>query len=108
MKPEGLLQSMFRSRTRRVQVSRHVRRIRPILVLADDSQLEERILLSTNFPLNVSTWTELGPAPINNGQVTGTGVATGRIVGIAASPTDPNLYYVAAASGGVTGCGKWP
>ena len=40
-------------------------------------------------------WTELGPAPITNGPW------TGRCSTIIASPTDPDKWYVGAASGGV-------
>lgn len=41
------------------------------------------------------TWQDLGPAPISNGSY------TGRISAIAASPGDPNRYFVAGADGGV-------
>ncbi|MFH1747082.1 MAG: hypothetical protein ABIG44_08565, partial [Planctomycetota bacterium] len=40
-------------------------------------------------------WVELGPAPIVNGH------HTGRVSAIACSPTDPALYFVAGADGGV-------
>src|SRR5207249_3723755 len=53
------------------------------------------------IPLNTSTWTALGPAPILNGQRPGGGPVSGRVTGIAAHPTDPNTIYVAAAGGGV-------
>lgn len=44
---------------------------------------------------SAQTWIELGPAPI-------TGLSyTGRISAVACSRTDPNLYFVAAADGGV-------
>ncbi len=61
----------------------------PIRLLLEP--LEDRTLLS---------WTELGPAPL-----TGEGFAgntnSGRIAGIAADPTNPNIVYVAAAGGGI-------
>ncbi|HZW10000.1 MAG TPA: GC-type dockerin domain-anchored protein [Phycisphaerales bacterium] len=41
-------------------------------------------------------WQELGPAPINS-----SGGYSGRISAIACSATDPNLYYVGGADGGV-------
>ncbi len=40
-------------------------------------------------------WKELGPAPISNGEY------TGRISAITCSPTDPDVYYVGGADGGV-------
>jgi photosystem II stability/assembly factor-like uncharacterized protein len=40
-------------------------------------------------------WEELGPAPIYTGQY------TGRVSAIACSRTDPDLYYVGGADGGV-------
>jgi photosystem II stability/assembly factor-like uncharacterized protein len=43
-------------------------------------------------------WQSLGPAPIGGGDFAG---FTGRIADLALSRHDPNLYYAAAASGGV-------
>ncbi len=40
-------------------------------------------------------WQELGPAPIT------TGPYTGRVSAVACHPTNPNLYYVAGADGGI-------
>lgn len=45
---------------------------------------------------NNSTWTALGPAPLNAG-----GSVSGRIAGVAVDPTNPNNIYIAAAGGGV-------
>src|SRR5437773_5548979 len=59
--------------------------------------LEDRNLLSTNLPLDPVQWTALGPAPI----VAFGALSTGRIIAIAAHPTDPNVLYVATAGGGV-------
>lgn len=42
------------------------------------------------------TWTTIGPS-----QTTAFGGATGRVSALACSPTDPNLYFVAGADGGV-------
>ena len=85
--------------------------------------LEARALLASTNPLSSSTWTSLGPGPIvvtpnqpppgeiddPDGLNSGLGPApigfsdpsTGRINGIAASPTDPSTIYVASAGGGV-------
>lgn len=57
-----------------------------------------------NAPLIMSgTWTEIGPAPLPNGQTEG-GIQTpvsGRTIAIAVHPTNPNIAYVGAAQGGV-------
>jgi hypothetical protein len=63
--------------------------------------LEGRRLLSTAIPLNASSWTPVGPAPILHGQTSGSQSVTGRITAIAAHPTDPNTIYVTGDSGGV-------
>src|SRR5438128_1363915 len=64
-------------------------------------QLENRALPSTSFPLNTSSWTGLGPAPITNGQIPGGLSVSGRITAIAAHATDANTIYIATAGGGV-------
>jgi photosystem II stability/assembly factor-like uncharacterized protein len=47
-------------------------------------------------------WTQLGPAPIPNGQtVPPAGPVSGRTVAIAVHPTNPDIVYVGAAQGGV-------
>jgi autotransporter-associated beta strand protein len=66
--------------------------IRPRLV-----ELENRLAPSTSIPLNPINWTALGPAP---GNATGTPVS-GRTTSIACDPTNSNIVYVGAASGGV-------
>ena len=58
-------------------------------------QLEERRLLVAGI------WTALGPAPVTNGQTTGSQPVSGRVAGLAADPTDANIIYAAAAGGGV-------
>ncbi len=70
--------------------------------IADDFRLEDRTLLSNNFPLSDSSWTALGPAPVNNATGSGSPVS-GRITGIAADPSGPEagVYYIATAGGGV-------
>jgi photosystem II stability/assembly factor-like uncharacterized protein len=62
----------------------------------DIERLELRQFLSTSIPLNTSSWTFMGPAPLAAPTPT-----SGRMVDIAAHPTDPNLWYVATAGGGV-------
>jgi len=47
-------------------------------------------------------WTQIGPAPIPNGQTQGaSNPVSGRTVAIAVHPTDPNIVFVGAAQGGV-------
>ncbi len=50
-------------------------------------------------------WTSNGPGPLlNGGGAFGSPFGqntSGRVAGIAADPTDPNIYYVASAGGGV-------
>jgi photosystem II stability/assembly factor-like uncharacterized protein len=50
--------------------------------------------------LLLSTWVPLGPAPLTF-TYPAPETFSGRIVGIAPSPTDPNTIYVGAAGGGV-------
>src|SRR5439155_23705592 len=64
-------------------------------------ELEGRWLPSTSIPLNGTGWTPLGPAPILSGTTPGTLSASGRVAALAADPSDPNILYVGAASGGV-------
>jgi hypothetical protein len=54
-----------------------------------------------NLSVVGGTWQSFGPAPIQNGQIPGSGNVSGRVVSIAPSPTDPNTIYIAAAGGGV-------
>jgi photosystem II stability/assembly factor-like uncharacterized protein len=88
-------------RTRRRTDIRRRRELKIDLALTTETRLEERTLLSANFPLATASWTALGPAPITNGQTSGNQPVSGRIAGIATSPTDANTYYIAAAGGGV-------
>jgi len=47
-------------------------------------------------------WTQIGPAPIPNGQtVPPPSPVSGRTVAIAIHPTNPDIVYVGAAEGGV-------
>ncbi|HJQ68444.1 MAG TPA: C25 family cysteine peptidase [Blastocatellia bacterium] len=56
-----------------------------------------------NAPLiNSGTWTEIGPAPLPNGQTEGVQTpVSGRTIAIAVHPTNPNIAYVGTAQGGV-------
>ena len=45
---------------------------------------------------NTTTWTAIGPAPLNEG-----GSASGRIAGLAVDPTNSSNIYIAAAGGGI-------
>ena len=47
------------------------------------------------------TWYPLGPRPITGEHWSGRADASGRVVSIAPHPTDPNIVYLASASGGV-------
>jgi photosystem II stability/assembly factor-like uncharacterized protein len=53
------------------------------------------------IPLSSSSWTLIGPAPVNGGQVGGGGAVSGRVAGLAADPSNANILYMAAAGGGV-------
>src|SRR5205814_7199201 len=60
------------------------------------------VIDSTSIPVVGGNWNFFGPGSINNGQVTGAAApVSGRIVAVAAHPTDPNTIYIAAAGGGV-------
>jgi autotransporter-associated beta strand protein len=63
-----------------------------------------------NGPNVPSQWFPVGPAPIVNGQTSGSANAlgntttlpvTGRVTGIVSDPRDPNIIYIATAGGGV-------
>jgi photosystem II stability/assembly factor-like uncharacterized protein len=54
------------------------------------------------FDISTTAWTELGPAPIPNGQTEGTSTpVNGRTTAIAIHPTNPNIAYVGTAQGGL-------
>jgi hypothetical protein len=54
-----------------------------------------------DLPINPTSWTALGPAPIANGQDPGNGPVSGRITGLATDPNNANIMYAATAGGGV-------
>jgi photosystem II stability/assembly factor-like uncharacterized protein len=60
--------------------------------------LDVRQLLTSTFGY---PWGPFGPAPIETGQTPGNLPCTGRVAAITAHPTNPNIIYVASASGGV-------
>src|SRR5262249_26009326 len=64
-------------------------------------RLEDRLAPSNSIPLNAVSWTPLGPTPINSGTAPGGISCSGRTSAIAAHPTDPNILYIGAASGGI-------
>jgi uncharacterized repeat protein (TIGR01451 family) len=57
----------------------------------------------TSIPLNGASWTAIGPGPLSISGLGGdpNSNVSGRLVGIAPHPTDPNTIYIAAAGGGV-------
>src|SRR5437764_1253879 len=68
--------------------------------------LEDRTLLSSSIPLSSTTWTPIGPAGIQSNTKFGPfggngGLSSGRISGVAADPSNPNVLYIAATGGGV-------
>jgi photosystem II stability/assembly factor-like uncharacterized protein len=58
-----------------------------------------RAPLLPTIQLSTTTWTALGPAPLNSLDVTDN--VSGRLAAVAAHPTDANTIYVAPAGGGV-------
>jgi photosystem II stability/assembly factor-like uncharacterized protein len=67
-----------------------------------ESLLRERAKRGLASPVDVTNWTFLGPAPIPQGQTTGTRVpVSGRTIAIAVHPTNPDIVYVGTAQGGL-------
>ena len=62
-------------------------RIRRVLILC--------VLLGLGSVAGAVEWVDWGPAPISTGNY------SGRVSAVACSPTNPDLYYVAGADGGV-------
>ena len=52
-----------------------------------------------SIPLTPTTWTLIGPQPLNSNGAAGN--VSGRITGIAVDPTNASIIYIAAAGGGV-------
>jgi subtilisin-like proprotein convertase family protein len=78
----------------RLDVSRRLFRLRFL-------KLEGRNLPSTSLPLSDTLWTALGPTPVTSGQTNGGFPVSGRASAIAVNPTNPDIVYLGAASGGV-------
>src|SRR5258708_5081187 len=83
------IHAFFKSRS---QQRKHVQKPRAQLGV---EVLENRTMLT------LPAWFPIGPAPILNGQTSGDQPVTGRLTAVAADPKNPNIIYVAAASGGV-------
>jgi hypothetical protein len=47
--------------------------------------------------LNGTTWTPIGPSPIDQGGIT----ANGQVTAIAVNPNNPNIIYIGTAWGGI-------
>jgi photosystem II stability/assembly factor-like uncharacterized protein len=65
--------------------------------------LQELIALEARTPqIDPAFWTQIGPAPIPNGQTQGVvNPVSGRTTAIAIHPANPDIVYVGAAQGGV-------
>lgn len=50
---------------------------------------------------NPLSWSPIGPRPISNEYWAGNANASGRVIGLAPHPTNANICYISAASGGV-------
>jgi photosystem II stability/assembly factor-like uncharacterized protein len=68
-----------------------------------DLEVLERSTAHANSPdIIEAAWTQIGPAPIPNGQTTTVSTpVSGRTIAIAVHPTDPNKVYVGTAQGGL-------
>ncbi len=78
--------------------------LRPAAIFELDRQEELRATLPESQAKNslLATWSEIGPAPIPNGQTTTNSVAvSGRVTAIAIHPTNPDIVYVGTAQGGL-------
>jgi len=61
-------------------------------------------LPSTSQPVAGGGWTNIGPAPINGGQIGARGNTrpmSGRVADVAVHPSDPNHWLIGAAQGGI-------
>ncbi len=72
---------------------------------------DEQLLVNSAAAL-AGTWTEIGPAPIPNGQTTTVSTpVSGRTKAISIHPTNPDVVYVGTAQGGLyrslNGGGSW-
>lgn len=72
--------------------------------LALDKKLaqETQMFQNRTSMIGVPNWTQLGPAPIPNGQTTLANVpVSGRVTSIAVHPTNSDIVYIGTANGGV-------
>src|SRR5579871_5064821 len=91
-----MAQSWFRS-WRRPRAARATRTNPPGDRRLRLEALESRWVPSNSIPLNTTSWTAVGPAPITGGG----GPYSGRINDVAVDPTNFNTVYVAASGGGI-------
>ncbi len=86
-------------------------RARAIGVLEDQLRMQHARDVFKGTSTTATSWTELGPAPIPNGQTSPTNPVSGRVTAIAIHPTNPNIVYVGTAQGGfyrtTNGGGSW-
>jgi photosystem II stability/assembly factor-like uncharacterized protein len=70
---------------------------------AQEAKMQEDRRLGRPSPnVSSSSWTNIGPFPIPDGQTSGVvQPVSGRTVAIAVHPTNPDIVYVGAAQGGV-------
>jgi photosystem II stability/assembly factor-like uncharacterized protein len=71
-----------------------------LIVLAVSQSAGPRATASS-IALSADTWTPIGPAPTVNGLTDYLDAASGRVVGLAADPSDANIAFLAAAGGGI-------
>ena len=64
-------------------------------------EMERQHALMKTQSVAATSWTELGPAPIPNGQTSPTNPVSGRVTAIAVHPTNPDTVYVGTAQGGL-------
>src|SRR5205085_10965549 len=62
---------------------------------------EPRDLPSASLPLSLTSWNEVGPAPVVSGQTPGGLPISGRASSVAVHPTNPDIIYLGTAGGGV-------
>src|SRR5258708_34056927 len=70
-----------------------------LIVLAGSHSAGPRTTASS-IALSADTWTPIGPAPTVNGLTDYADAASGRVVGLAADPSDSNIAFPAPAGGG--------
>src|SRR5258708_40277768 len=71
-----------------------------VLIVLAGSQSAGPRATASSIALSADTWTPIGPAPTVNGLTDYLDAASGRVVGLAPDPSDPNIAFLAAAGGG--------